>query len=1127
MTDPRPFAPRRDLTIMRCSDCGHDNRDSARFCSQCGQQLARACARCGNELGARARFCDACGTAVDAAATPAAAPPGEPVRPAAHGGDAGVAGRAERRQLTVMFCDLAGSTELSERLDPEDLRELERAYQDVCTQAVTHFDGFVARYMGDGILAYFGYPQAHENDAERAVRAGLSVVEAVARLDGDLGRRRGVRLEVRVGIATGPVVVGDLIGEGAAQESAVVGETPNLAARLQTAAEPGAVVVAQETRRLLGRVFELESLGEKHYKGFSKPVPTWRVLGETRVATRFEAAQTGGITPLVGRRHELTLLWDAWQRAAEGEGQVVLVSGEAGIGKSRLGQTLRERLGERAHHHIRWQCSPYHRDSALYPVADSLEREAGFARTDSAGDKLDKLAALLAPLEDGAEATLTRLLGSLLSLPIESRFAALRLSPEQHKAQTLAALAGRLEGLAATRAVLLAVEDLHWVDPTTLALLDELVERVATLPVLMLMTFRPQFAPSWTGLAHVAFMALNRMDQRQCAAMVQQLTQDMAVPAKVVEQIIAKTDGVPLFVEELTRTVLESGLLEEAAGGAQDAGATQRSLAIPTTLQDSLMARLDQLKEAKHVAQAGAVIGREFSLELLAAVVGLDPVPLDEELRQLEQAGLVHARGTDVDRSYVFKHALIQDAAYESLLKSDRRRLHAAIAQALETHFADKTVTEPEVLARHYTEAERHAPAADYWRRAGRRATERYANVEAIGHFQHGLAAAAGLPAGAERTALELGLRIDLVACFRLVDRYDDALATLEVAQGQATELDRVAELADVHYYRGNIYFPLGNIDGCLTEHSLAREYARAAGSPQIEARAVGGLGDAYYLRGRMKTAYEHFVACVDLCRRHGFEYIEAANQPMIGWSSLYLHSYAEAVDNGVASVEKAAAVGNPRAQMMAYAMIGYVKTELGEFADARRHLDRSLELARKLGSGNFEAAILYFTSRNLLSQDMRAEALILVRQARALSERLGPRFHGAAMLAALALASDDPQERREALHAGQALLDAGCVGHNYYMFYEHAIDMALALGDEDQALHYAAKLEAYTRPEPLPRSDFLIARARALAHYGRGERDAALTRELERLHDLGRGVGLVPALREIEAALGKAPAAA
>ncbi len=1111
---------------MRCSDCAHDNRDSARFCSRCGQQLARACARCGNELEAQARFCDACGAAVDAAVTAAAAPPGEPVPPAPHVGDAGVAGRAERRQLTVMFCDLVGSTELAGRLDPEDLRELERAYQDVCTRAVTRFDGFVARYMGDGILAYFGYPQAHEDDAERAVRAGLGVVEAVAQLDGDLGRRRGVRLAVRVGIATGPVVVGDLIGEGAAQESAVVGETPNLAARLQTAAEPGAVVVAQETRRLLGRVFELESLGDREFKGFAKPVPTWRVLGETRVATRFEAAQSGGITPLVGRQHELTLLWDAWQGAAEGEGQVVLVSGEAGIGKSRLGQTLRDRLGDHAHHHIRWQCSPYHRDSALHPVADSLEREAGFARTDTAADKLDKLAGLLAPLDEDAEATLTRLLAGLLSLPLEPRYAPLNLAPPQRKAQTLDALAGRLEGLAATRPVLLVVEDLHWVDPTTLLLLDQLVERVATLPVLMLMTFRPEFAPSWTGLAHVALLALNRMNQRQCAAMVEQLTQDMALPAQVVEQIIAKTDGVPLFVEELTRTVLESGLLDEAAG-AQDGGAAQPSLAIPTTLQDSLMARLDQLNEAKHVAQAGAVIGREFTLELLAAVAGLDPAPLGEALRRLEAAGLVHARGTDVDRSYVFKHALIQDAAYESLLKSDRRRLHAAIAQALETHFADKTVTEPEVLARHYTEAERHAQAADYWRRAGRRASERYANVEAIGHFQHGLAAAAGLPAGAERTALELGLRIDLVACFRLVDRYDDALATLEVAQGQATELDRVAELADVHYYRGNIYFPLGNIDGCLTEHSLARKYARAAGSPEIEARAVGGLADAYYMGGRMRTAYEHFVACVDLCRRHGFDYIEAANQPMIGWSSLYLNAYAEAVENGVAGVDKAAAVGNPRAQMMAYAMIGYVKTELGEFADARRHLERALELACKLGSGNFEAAVLYFTSRNLLSQDMRAEALILVRQARALSDRLGPRFHGAAMLAALALASDDPQERREALHAGQALLDAGCVGHNYYMFYEHAIDMALALGDEDEALHYAANLEAYTRPEPLPRSDFLIARARALARYGRGERDAALTAELERLRDISRRAGLVPALRAIDAALGRAPAAA
>ena len=566
---------------------------------------------------------------------------------------------AERRQLTIMFCDLVGSTELSHRLDPEDLREVMRRYQDAVARAVTTYAGHVAKYLGDGVLAYFGWPQAHEDQAERAVRAALDAVAAVSGLQ--LGS--GVELRARAGIATGQVVIGDLVGEAGRDADAVSGETPNLAARLQGIAEPGQIAVGETTRRLIGDAFELEDLGARELKGFPEPVPAWRVVGERAVGSRFEAAHSDRLTTFVGREHEIGLLLNRWEQAKQGEGQVVLLSGEAGIGKSRISQALRERAAKDPHTRLRYQCSPYHDSTALYPFISQLERAAAFASNDTPEAKLDKLEALLSQATDAVDAA-APLFASLLSVAAGDRYPRLEMTPQQQKERTLEALLDQLLGLAAQQPVCLIFEDAHWVDPTSLEVLGQVIGRVQGVRVLVVITYRPEFSPPWRGYSHITSLALNRLGREQCAAIVGYVTGNKALPDEVLSQILAKTDGFPLFVEELTKTVLESGLLKDVGDSYELAGPLS-SLAIPSTLQDSLMARLDRLAPVKDVAQLGAAIGREFSYSLLAAVSPLSDADLHNALDQLVESGLVQRRGAGIEATYIFKHALVRDVAYE------------------------------------------------------------------------------------------------------------------------------------------------------------------------------------------------------------------------------------------------------------------------------------------------------------------------------------------------------------------------------------------------------------------------------------------------------------------------------
>jgi class 3 adenylate cyclase/predicted ATPase len=635
---------------------------------------------------------------------------------------------AERRQLTVMFSDLVGSTALSSRLDPEDMRRVIRAYQDAVSGVVARYDGFVAKFMGDGVLAYFGFPRAHEDDAARAVHAGLEIAAVVSGLDAPARER----LAARIGVATGLVVVGDIVGEGAAQEQAVVGDTPNLAARLQGLAEAGGVVLSAATRRLLGDAFRLKPLGKHAVKGLAEPVEAYSALGVAASESRFEAAHAR-LTGFVGREAEAADLVARQRRAFEGRGQIVLISGEAGIGKSRLSAWVAEQAAEIPHTRLRYQCSPYHRDSALYPFAQQLERAAELAALDSAEAKLDKLEKLLALATDRLD-EVAPLIAAMLSIPTGTRYPPQNLSPAQQRRQTLFALLDQMEGLAKTRPVLMLFEDAHWADATSLEVLDLAIERMRKLPVLLLITHRPEFEPPWKGLPDVAEIALGKLEPAQAEALVGQVTGGRKLPPEVLAQIVAKTDGVPLFVEELTKNVLESGLLIEETDRYRLDGPLP-PLAIPSTLQDSLMARLDRLAAVKEIAQIGAAIGREFSYSLLREVVGRDEATLRASLAQLEESELVFRAGDPPAARYTFKHALVQDTAYESLLKSRRQILHQRIAEALREKFPELVEAAPELIAEHYTRAGLIEDAIVHWGKAGDLALRRSAFKEAIAHL--------------------------------------------------------------------------------------------------------------------------------------------------------------------------------------------------------------------------------------------------------------------------------------------------------------------------------------------------------------------------------------------------------
>jgi TOMM system kinase/cyclase fusion protein len=943
---------------MRCASCGSTNPEGARFCIECAALLGRRCQGCGVGNLPQAKFCAQCGASL-------VVQPKVDGRPREVEGKADTRREGERRQLTVMFCDVVGSTALSERLDLEEWRAVVRSYHAACATVIRRFEGHVAQYLGDGLLVYFGYPQAHEDDAQRAVRAGLEIISmletssaspALVAGRSERGPECGLvgnvpAIQVRIGVHTGLVVVGE-IGDGGKGELLALGETPNLAARLQGLAEPNTVVISAATHRLITGLFHYRNLGLHSLKGLSAPVQIYQVEGESSARSRLEAGSAVGLTPLVGREEEVAFLQRRWGQVTEGEGQVVLLGGEPGIGKSRLVQVLTERLAGEAHLRIEWRCSPYHQNSAFYPVIEQLRRLLHLERDDGPENRLRKLEGMLEQ-RGFTLPEVVPLFAALLSLPLPERYPPLTVEPERLKQRTLETLVAWLRREAQRQPALLIVEDLHWVDPSTLELLGLLIEQLAEERLFPLLTFRPDFRPPWPMLSHLTQLTLSRLARRQVEEMVESIAGGKGLPAEVVQQVIAKTDGVPLFVEELTKAVLESGVPVGARGASalrSPDAAPSPPLAIPTTLHDSLMARLDRLATAKEVAQLGATLGREFGYELIEAVSPVDAASLRQALAKLVDAELLYQRGQPPQARYVFKHALIQDAAYQSLLKSTRQRYHERIARTMEERLPETIETQPELLAHHYSEAGLVEQALPYWQDAGRRAVQRSANVEAISHLTRGLELLKTLPDSPEHARRELALQIALGVPLRAIKGF----AAPEVGKAYARALElcrREGETSQlVPVLRG-----LWEFHELRAEYGTARELGEQLVALAGRMQDPGALlvandvmGDTLFWLGEFAAARSHLeqgVALYDVQQHqsHVFLYGYDSGVACLGFGAwaLWFLGYP---DQALRRAEEALSVARQLAHpfSLAFAL---------QFAAQLHHYRREYRLARELAT--------------------------------------------------------------------------------------------------------------------------------------------------------------------------------
>jgi class 3 adenylate cyclase/tetratricopeptide (TPR) repeat protein len=804
-------------------------------------------------LGHRRRMLRAIRMLDSAAITPSAASPPAPPRTGPPSQDS-----AERRQLTVMFCDLVGSTALSERLDPEDLRDLIGAYHRCVAETVSRFDGFVAQYMGDGVLTYFGYPQAHEDDPERAVRAGLALINAVGQL------HNSAPLQVRIGIGTGLVVVGDLIGFGDSQDRGVVGETPNLAARLQAVARPNTVVIGPTTRRLLAELFEYQDLGPLDVKGFSSRIRAYEVIRPSSVESRFEALRTTA-TALVGRTEELEILMRRWEQAKQGDGAVVLICGEPGIGKSRITQVVLDRLRNEPHTRLRYFCSSYHPDSALYPIITHFERAAGIRREDTPEQRLAKLEAVLARSTNDLSKAIP-VLADLLSIPTGERYEPLNLTPQRRKERTIDAQWTHIERLAAQQPVLMVFEDAQWSDPTSQEMLDMVVDRVATLPILLIITFRPEFAAPWMGRPHVTTLSLNRLTAPQRAEMIAHLIGGKELPREITDQIVDRTDGVPLFIEEVTKSVVESGFITEAGDG-HTVAAPLAALAIPASLHASLLARLDRLAPAREIAQIAAALGRSFSHELISAVAGMPQRKVDEALEQLVGAELILRRGTPPAAEYTFKHALMQDAAYGTMLRSRRQQLHGRIATTLQRQFPDVRENEPEQLARHCTQAGLLDEAVGYLRKAGQQAVARGGMTEAVAQLRKGLDLLTALPESAGRRERELDLQVTLGQALMATKGYGapEPGEALTRARRLCEQLDRPAQLGPIMYGQWVFHSVRGDLVQAEHHAKEVREFGEARNDAAWRCFGLTASGDVCLWLGKFTDARAYLESALSV----------------------------------------------------------------------------------------------------------------------------------------------------------------------------------------------------------------------------------------------------------------------
>lgn len=855
---------------MRCPKCEFENQAGMKFCGQCGSPLAAGCPGCGFANPPEFKFCGQCGAALGEAAPETAEAQGRPAKPPAPAARTPSSARAleaefegERRQLTVMFCDVVGSTSLSEQLDPEELREVMILYQDMCGEIIGRYEGHVAKYLGDGILVYFGFPRAHEDDAVRAVRAGLEIIQRLpalnARLHRDYPQHPDLRLGLRIGIHTGLVVVGAMGGSSDFREQeAIVGETPNIAARLQDLAEPGSVLVSEVTRQLLRGRFEFDDRGSHKLKGISRSISVYRAVGEAVTRKRSGVPGDRGVSPLIGREHEARELLSCWEKARKRQRQTVLISGEAGIGKSRMIHALHEHLEGQPHTFLDAQGSSYCSDSAFYPVIDLLERFLEIGREDTPDQRRARLGTFLGQYE---LAESLPLFATLLSIPVSAKGTGGDSTPERQKKETLSALETLFHRMAEYQPLLLQVEDLHWVDPSTLELLGRLVDSEAESPFMALFTFRPTFTSPWGQRPNLTHIALNKLTRNQIKTLVEEVSGGKPLPPEVMGEILVKTDGVPLFVEELTKMVLESDLLTERNGRYELKGPL-RPLAIPTTLQDSLMARLDRLPTVKRIAQLGAALGREFAYDLIRAVSPIeDEAQLQDELNRLVEAEVFYQRGRPPDSEYIFRHALIQETAYQSLLKRTRQQYHQKIAEAIRERFPKIAEMQPELLANHYTQAGDREQAVKFWQKAGRRALDRSAHLEAVSQLTKALDLVRAMPTGQDRARHELALQSTLGLALMSTRGY--GAPEVERAYTRAMELCNQVGVTpyvlSVKFGLWGFYLLRAELDTALELARQCLQTAEATRHPYLLEQANFSMGMTLFWLGRLEEAREHF----------------------------------------------------------------------------------------------------------------------------------------------------------------------------------------------------------------------------------------------------------------------------
>jgi class 3 adenylate cyclase/predicted ATPase len=972
---------------MQCPVCSVENKPERKFCSACGHALPIACPACGFANDAGDEFCGGCGgrlTAgnrdLDIAGQRGAGIQAERRQPRP-------AYEAERRQLTVMFCDLVDSTALSARLDPEQLREVMRTFQTTCEDVIARFDGYVAQYLGDGLLVYFGHPQAHEDDAQRAVRAGLSILSAMSQLNARPDAPPEARLSIRVGIHTGLVVVSE-VGGRQRHERLALGETPNLAFHVQALAEPDTLAISGATLRLVRGLFVSDDLGQHALRGVAAPLHIYRVLGESGARSRLDAAAVVGLTPLVGREQEVGLLLDRWSQVADGEGHVVLVTGDAGIGKSRLVQVLIDRVPGGPQCRLELRCSAYYANSPLYPIIEFLPRVLGWSRDDSDEAKLDKLEAFAVQHGVSSDEGLP-LLASLLSLRPSQRLPLPPMSPDRQKERTQQTLLGLVLALAAEQPMLLVVEDLHWIDPTTADFLRVLIDQGPVPQLFVLLTARLQFQAPWTVHSHVTSLTLTRFTQRQTELMVERIAGGKALPAEVVAQIVARTDGVPLFVEELTKMVLESGLMREDEQGFELIGPLPL-MAIPDTLQDSLAARLDRLATVKVVAQLSATLGRAFPYVLLRAVSTLDEAALKRELDRLVDAELLFQRGVPPEATYIFKHALLQEAAYQSLLKSTRQQYHERIARVMIEQFSSEAAAHPEFVANHYTEAGTLGEAVQWWQRAGQHAVQRASYAEAITHYRNGLRVLDSTPVSSRRDQSELGLQVELG--YALIPVKGWAAAETASAFTRAGELCRaVGEtpklfralwgLAAFHFVRGDQRQAREVTDQCLTLAHHANDI-----DALIEAHFLSGM--VSFVMGEFPAGRRNIEECIrlygpDKRDLHIVLYGQDPKASGLNWLAMGLWALGhpdQGLERARESLAFAQSMSRPFQLARSLAGVGFVHVYRREPQARDSHLEAAIAVCIEQGFGYFRAMVSAFQGSNLAQLGRTKEGIALMR---------------------------------------------------------------------------------------------------------------------------------------------------